>query len=104
MEITVKNDGYVNIKQETLNRILEDAAQSSDMLDWIESEWQQRLGCGPAHHLACDIHRGVPLREAIRQYMDGADESRPTPVAAEAASVTASEGDDTDRRPAEHVG
>ena len=29
---------------------------------------------------------------------------RPTPVAAEAASVTASEGDDTDRRPVEHDG
>ena len=29
---------------------------------------------------------------------------RLTPVAAEAASVTASEGDDTDRRPAEHDG
>ena len=27
-----------------------------------------------------------------------------TPVAAEVASVTASEGDDTDRRPAEHDG
>ena len=31
-------------------------------------------------------------------------ENRLTPVAAEAASVTASEGDDTDRRPAEHDG
>ena len=29
---------------------------------------------------------------------------RLTPVAAEAASVTASEGDDTNRRPAEHDG
>jgi hypothetical protein len=69
MEITIKNNGYVHIKQETLNRILEDAAQSSAMLDWIESEWQQRLGCGPAHRLACDVHRYVPLREAIQQYM-----------------------------------
>ena len=32
------------------------------------------------------------------------DDHRLTPVAAEAASVTASEGDDTNRRPAEHDG
>lgn len=71
MQITTKNNGYVHIKQETLNRILDDAAQSRAMLDWIESEWQQQLGYGPAHHLACDVHRCVPLREAIRLYMDG---------------------------------
>ena len=104
MEITIKNDGYVNIKQETLNRILEDAAQSSDMLDWIESEWQQRLGCGPAHHLACDIHRGVPLREAIRQYMDGADESRPTPVAPDRAEARDSGDESPTRAAGEHDG
>jgi len=70
--ITIKNNGYVHIQQETLNRLLDDAAQSRAMLDWLESEWQQRIGCGPALHLACDVHRGVPLREAIQQYMDGA--------------------------------
>ena len=40
-------------------------------------------------------------RWRVRYYLE---DIRLTPVAAEAASVTASEGDDTNRRPAEHDG
>ena len=62
---------------------------------------------------SCEYHDGVFLCSgcpAVPKHREHPDSVRcmwytsRLPVAAEAASVTASEGDDTDRRPAEHDG
>jgi hypothetical protein len=42
------------------------------MLLWLEYQWHRRLGCGPVHQLACDIHMGktgivAGIQKAIEQ-------------------------------------
>jgi len=66
---SMTDDYFVQINHATLTKIIDDAAQSRAMLEWLEAAWQQRLGSGPAHVAACRVHSGVPLRTALLALM-----------------------------------
>lgn len=38
-----------------------------DAFDWLEEQFRLNLGTGPAHAVACDVHRGMSLIDAIRK-------------------------------------
>ena len=48
----------------------------TEILNWIETEMQTKLGDGGLWHVMHEVHRGVTLREAV---------SRLTPLQADAA-------------------
>lgn len=37
----------------------------TEMLDWIEAHLRTAVGTGPFHQVACQVHGGLPLREAV---------------------------------------
>lgn len=37
----------------------------TEMLDWIEAHLQTAVGTGPFHQVACQVHGGLLLREAV---------------------------------------
>lgn len=41
------------------------------ILNWLQKQWGQRLGIGPAHELAARVHLGEDLREVAKELMRG---------------------------------
>lgn len=39
------------------------------ILNWLQAQWSQRLGTGPAHELACRVHLGEDLRDVAKELM-----------------------------------
>lgn len=51
----------------------------AEILDWLEAEFKTAVGCGPAHHIICQVHSGQSLRAAVQSAQQAAQ--------ADAASV-----------------
>ncbi|TXH48045.1 MAG: hypothetical protein E6Q97_25595 [Desulfurellales bacterium] len=45
----------------------EEMLSKIDAFDWLEEQFRLSLGTGPAHAVACDVHRGMKLIDAIRK-------------------------------------
>lgn len=41
------------------------------ILNWLQEQWGQRLGIGPAHELAARVHLGEDLRGVAKELMRG---------------------------------
>jgi len=67
----------------------------TEILNWIETEMQTKLGHGDLWHVMHEVHRGVALRQAV---------SRLTPLPLDAACAPAGSGHAVDAAQVKHDG
>ncbi len=48
-------------------KLLDRLIDAENALNWLEREFKQAIGTGPAHHVICEVHTGSKsLRDAVR--------------------------------------
>lgn len=51
-------------------RVFEDHVKfMGESLQWLENQFQGSIGCGEAHDVICDVHKGGGLLETLRQHL-----------------------------------
>ena len=49
------------------SRQVELTMPDTEIVDWLEEQFRRNIGTGDAHLVMCAVHRGMPLREAVKR-------------------------------------